>query len=114
MTEAELHKHLGDKTFQFEFAIQNDKLKIGLKEVNAGNPLCYEIYLSLEEFYKKNAIYKACTNLEEIRQHLLHAFKNDSTSLENLEDGKKIQINFEIINISKIIKQNFILDRKDI
>ena len=39
MTEAEIQKHLGDKIFKFELDIQNDKLRIGLKELNAGNPL---------------------------------------------------------------------------
>ena len=114
MTEAGLQKNLGDKIFKFEFDIQNDKLKISLKEVNAGNPLCYEISLSLEELQKKNKMFNACENLEDVKQHLLYLFKNDSTNLESLEDGKKIKISFELFNIAQIVKENFILERKSI
>ena len=114
MTEAGLQKNLGDKIFKFELDIQNDKLKISLKEVNAENPLCYEISLSLEELQKKNKMFNACEKLEDVRQHLLYSFKNDSTKLESLEDGKRIKISFEIFNIAKIVKENFILERKSI
>ena len=50
-----------------------------------------------EELQKKNKMFNACENLEDVRQHLLYLFKNDSTKLESLEDGKKIKISFGII-----------------
>ena len=114
MTEAEIQKHLGDKIFKFELDIQNDKFRIGLKELNAGNPLCYELSFTLEEIQKKNKMYNSCKGLEEVKEHLSHVFKEDSTNLKSLEDGKKIQINFKVFYIAKIVDENFILDIKSI
>ena len=114
MTEAEIQKHLGDKIFKFELDIQNDKLTISLRELNAGKPLCYELSFTLEEIQKKNKMYNSCMNLEEVKEHLSHVFKEDSTNLKSLEDGKKIQINFKLFNIAKIVDENFILDIKSI
>ena len=114
MTEAEIQKHLGDKIFKFELDIQNDKLTISLKELNAGTPIWYELSFTLEEIRKKNKMYYSCMNLEEVKEFLSHVFKEDSTNLKSLEDGKKIQINFKLFNIAKIVDENFILDRKNI
>ena len=111
----ELQKPLGkDKIFRFECDIQYNKIRIGLKEINVYTPYYYETFYTLDELQKKNKIFNACKDLEEVKGHLLLLFSKETTLLKSLEDDKKIQICLKIMDISRIIDDSFILDRNTI
>ena len=106
-------KNLGnDKTFKFECENFDDKLRIGLKEIDAYSPYYYESFYSLEELYEKNDIFRARTNIEDLITSLLTLFEN-SGNLENSK-GDNIIVVFKIPSLEKIELIEFELEKKTI
>ena len=110
-----LQKRIGDDNiFRFECDIEDDHLRIGLKEINVYSPYYYETFFTLDELQKKNEIFKSCNTLEKVKEHLVKLFQGKNTILHSLEDDKKIRMDLKMWDISTLIDDNFILDRKTI
>ena len=79
-----LQKRIGDDNiFRFECDIEDDHLRIGLKEINVYSPYYYETFFTLDELQKKNVIFKSCNTLEKVKEHLVKLFpEKNSTSWE--------------------------------
>ena len=113
----ELQKYLGqDKIFVFECEVVNDKLRLGLKEINSYSPYYYETFYSYDELRSKNYIFNACKDLDAVKGHLIKLFKGTAklSSLDDDEDVEKIKIKFKINIFADVVEESFDLERKTI
>ena len=107
-------KKLGDdKIFKFECETINEKLRIGLKEINAYSPYYYEAFFTKDELDEKNDIFRALKTLDKIKEQLSKLFSKRST-LKNGEDDEKIILTFEIPSFDEKEIINFDLEKKTI
>jgi len=102
----------GNRIFEFHCDVQDDKLGMYLKGINAYNPYYYETLLTFEQIIEKSYAFKACETLEEVQMHLLRIFTQPYTILKSLDNDTKIQISFKLWVFTRPIEVNFILDRK--
>ena len=108
-----LQKSLGgNRIVEFNCDVQDDKLRMYLKEISTYNPYYYEALLTFEQIIEKYAGFKACKSLEEVQMHLLKLFQQPYTILKSLDNDTKIQISFTLWEICLPVEVNFILDRK--
>jgi len=108
-----LQKSLGgNRIVEFNCDVQDDKLRMYLKEISTYNPYYYEALLTFEQIIEKYAGFQGCKSLEQVQMNLILLFQNPDTKLESLDNDAKIQISFTLHDISNIVEVNFILDRK--
>ena len=108
-----LQKSLGgNRIVEFNCDVQDDKLRMYLKEISTYNPYYYEALLTFEQIIEKSYAFKACETLEEVQMHLLRIFTQPYTILKSLDNDTKIQISFKLWVFTRPIEVNFILDRK--
>ena len=108
-----LQKSLGgNRIVEFNCDVQDDKLRMYLKEISTYNPYYYETLLTFEQIIEKSYAFKACETLEEVQIHLLRIFTQPYTILKSLDNDTKIQISFKLWVFTRPIEVNFILDRK--
>ena len=102
-----------DKTFQFECVV-DDKLRLGLREIDYYSPYYFESFYSKQELEEINPIFRACNTLEEIQGHFFNLFKEKTTKLELAENGENIVIIFLVGWISGTKEIKFELIRKTV
>ena len=110
----ELQKYLDEdknRLFLIECDIIDNKLRLGLKELNKYSPYYYEKFYTLIELQNEVPVFKLCRNLEEVKKHLLNIFAHKS-SLKSLDNGEKIQLNCEYYDIASKKDAYFVLERK--
>ena len=78
-----------DTTFEFKCKVEGNNLKLILSEVSALAPFIYNRSYELEELHENNNIFKSCTSLEKVKEHLRDLFKNNKIKLK-YEDNKEI------------------------
>ena len=111
----EILKPLGaDKIFKFEFDIQGNQIRVGLKEINVYTPYYYEDFFSLEDLKGINSAFGSCASLEGAKGHLSTLMKRPDTYLESLNDDKEIKICFKMYEISILVDESFKLERKTV
>ena len=107
-------KMLGtDKIFRFECEKKDEKLRLGLKEINVFSPYYYENFYTKEKFDEIHKIFKTNKNIDEIEIILKKLF-GKSAILKNANDGVKIIICFQTPLFDEDIEINFELERKTI
>ena len=107
-------KMLGtDKIFRFECEKQNDRIRLGLTEINVFTPYYYENFYTKKEFDKIHRIFKTNETLDEIEELLKDLFENNAI-LKNADDGVKIIVCFQTQLYNRNIEINFELERKTI
>ena len=87
--------------FKFECYIEEDKIKLNLKQINNDTPYYYQKSFILEEFYLICPAFRSCNSLEKVREILLALLNHRLVSLVSYEDGKKIEMEFTIFNINQ-------------
>ena len=108
-------KNLGDdKIFIFQCSNENEKLRIGLKEINAYSPYYYEAFYTKEELNKKNEAFKAIKDVDNIINQLLKLFENKDTILKYADEGQNIIVSFQVPTWAEIVEISFELEKKTI
>ena len=108
-------KNLGDdKIFRFECTKIDEKLRIGLKEINAYSPYYYETFYTKDELNEKNEAFKAIKDIDKIIDQLEKLFEKKETILKYAEDEQNIIVSFQVPNFAEIIEIPFELEKKTI
>lgn len=102
-----------DKTFKFECEV-NNKLRLGLREIDYYSPYYFENFYTKQELEEINPIFRACNTLEEIQLHFFNLFKEKNTKLQLAENGENIYIVFVVGWISGFKEIKFELIRKTV
>ena len=102
-----------DKTFKFECDV-DDKLRLGLREIDYYSPYYFESFYTKQELEEINPIFRACNTLDEIQGHFFNLFKEKNTKLELAENGENILIVFVVGWISGTKEIKFELIRKTV
>lgn len=114
--EDSMKKSLNKETkYKFECEIDGNKLSLRLIEIKSYSPYFFQEHYTLEDFQKNNAIFKSCSDLETVQNHLLKLFSLDTTKLKLIEDDKDEQkkyiiLNLLAFNISGQVEVNFKLN----
>ena len=95
--------------FKFECNVEEEKIRLALKQINNDTPNYYETIFTLEELCEIFGGFRACNSLEEVQGHLLTLFKMGNTSLKGFEDDKKIEMDFKFWNINQLNIVSFYL-----
>ena len=103
-----------DKIFKFECTVENEKIKLALREINNNSPDYYEAYYTLEDFYNMKDFFKTYSNLNEIQQNLLALFKSGRAKLVSSENGAKIELLFKVVVLADDVIFVFCLDKKKV
>ncbi len=108
-------KNLGDdKIFRFECTKIDEKLRIGLKEINAYSPYYYETFYTKDELNEKNEAFKAIKDIDKIIDQLEKLFEKKETILKYAEDEQNIIVSFQVPTFADIIEIPFELEKKTI
>lgn len=102
-----------DKTFKFECDV-DDKLRLGLREIDYYSPYYFENFYTKQELEEINPIFRACNTLSEIQEHFFNLFKEKTTKLQLAENGENIVISFTVGWISGMKEIKFELIRKTV
>ena len=102
-----------DKTFKFECDV-DEKLRLGLREIDYYSPYYFESFYTKSELEEINPIFRACNSLEEIQGHFFNLFKEKTTKLKLAENGENILIIFLVGWISGTREIKFELIRKTV
>ena len=102
-----------DKTFKFECDV-DDKLRLGLREIDYYSPYYFENFYTKKELEEINPIFRACNTLSEIQEHFFNLFKEKTTKLQLAENGENIIISFTVGWISGLKEIKFELIRKTV
>ena len=102
-----------DKTFKFECDV-DDKLRLGLREIDYYSPYYFENFYTKQELEEINPIFRACNTLSEIQEHFFNLFKENTTKLQLAENGENIIISFTVGFIAMTKEITFELIRKTV
>jgi hypothetical protein len=102
-----------DKTFKFECTVE-EKLRLGLREIDYYSPYYFENFYSKQELEEINPIFRACSTLDEIQGHFFNLFKENATKLQLAENKANIVISFTVGWISGTKEIKFELIRKTV
>ena len=100
-----------DKEFKFECEVIDDKIRLGLKEINYYSPYYFENFFTKEVLDKKNSIFRSCDDLSEVKKHLMNLFP-DKVTLEYDQNNENINMLFTMGTISGFIQVIFELEKK--
>ena len=100
-----------DKEFKFECEVIDDKIRLGLKEINYYSPYYFENFFTKEVLDKKNSVFRQCIDLNEVQGHLIRLFK-DKVSLEYAENRENINLIFTMFTMSGTTLVVFELEKK--
>lgn len=100
-----------DKKFKFECEVCDNRIRLGLKEVNSPN--YFENFFTKDELIQKNPIFNQCNDLNEIQNHLIYLFPTKKTTLEYAENKENINITFIFGVISGTTEVIFELEKKN-
>ena len=104
-------KKLGDdKIFKFECENINEKLRIGLIEINAYSPYYYEAFFSKDDLDEKNDVFRAKRTIDEIIVSLLKLFEKRG----NLGNTEGDNITFLIPSFDEYEEIKFELEKKTV
>ena len=110
-------KKLGDdKMFRFECENKDEKLRIGLKEINAYSPYYYEAFYSKGDLDEMNDVFKSLSSIDVVIKQLSKLIGSKGELKTEKDDNKceKIDILFEIPSFAEKEIIKFELERKTI
>ena len=106
-----------DTLFQFDCEVDDDYLILKLSEIDALAPFIYIKKITLDELIKAHKAFKACDNLNEVKEHIDRLFLNKRIKLSQ-KKREEIIFNFKIFYLShedkfEIIANREMTDEKD-
>ena len=112
--EESLRKRLNHETiFKFQCDNVDNKLRLGLKEINKFSPYYYERFYTKEELDEIDDTFRALRNIDAVKKQLLRCFHKRAKLIE-IKDSPNLNIHFEIPNFDEIIQIDLEVDRKTI
>jgi hypothetical protein len=94
---------LDDKIFQFDYKVEGDELILTLFELDVLPPFIYQVNITMEELIKKNKIFKACKDLDEVKGHIKKLLQNNMITLsQNKNEEDKITFNIKALRLSDV------------
>ena len=94
---------LDDKIFQFDYKVEGDELILTLSELDVLPPFIYQVNITMEELIKKNKIFKACKDLDEVKGHIKKLLQNNMITLsQNKNEEDKITFNIKALRLSDV------------
>ena len=112
--EESLRKRLNHETiFKFQCDNVDNKLRLGLKEINKFSPYYYERFYTKEELDEIDDTFRALRNIDAVKKQLLRCFHKRAKLIE-ITDSPNLNIHFEIPNFDEIIQIDLEVDRKTI
>ena len=112
--EESLRKRLNNETiFKFQCDNVDNKLRLGLKEINKFSPYYYERFYTKEELEEIDDTFRALRSIDAVKKQLLRCF-NKRAKLTEIKDSPNLNIHFEIPNFDEIIQIDLEVDRKTI
>ena len=112
--EESLRKRLNNETiFKFQCDNVDNKLRLGLKEINKFSPYYYERFYTKEELEEIDDTFRALRSIDAVKKQLLRCF-HKRAKLTVITDSPNLKIHFEIPNFDEIIQIDLEVDRKTI
>ena len=112
--EESLRKRLNHETiFKFQCDNVDNKLRLGLKEINKFSPYYYERFYTKEELDEIDDTFRALRNIDAVKKQLLRCFHKRAKLIE-IKDSPNLNIHFEIPNFDEIIQIDLEVERKTI
>ena len=112
--EESLRKRLNHETiFKFQCDNVDNKLRLGLKEINKFSPYYYERFYTKEELDEIDDTFRALRSIDAVKKQLLRCFHKRAKLIE-IKDSPNLNIHFEIPNFDEIIQIDLEVDRKTI
>ena len=109
-----LQKRLNPKTiFKFQCDNVDNKLRLGLKEINKFSPYYYERFFTKEELDEINDTFRALRNIDAVKKQLLRCFQKRAT-LNEVKGSPNLNIHFKIPNFDEVIEIDLEVERKTI
>ena len=121
-----------DTIFRFSCEVKNNLLIIQLSEIGALCPFIYRVSLTLENMIKIHPVFKACDDIQEVKDHINRLFDNKNIWLtKNDKDKEGIILYVRIFNIcgpqeikiepkklmttdkDKILEELYVMQKKD-
>ena len=111
--DPKMQKKLGnDKLFRFECEVKDDRLRIGLTEIDKYSPYYYENFYELKDLKTQDRLFKGCKDLDDICARLKKAFAKDYTVLREKDNFQTIDVVYEIDFFEEQFNLVFSLERK--
>ena len=112
--EESLRKRLNNETiFKFQCDNVDNKLRLGLKEINKFSPYYYERFFTKEELDEINDTFRALRNIDAVKKQLLRCFQKRAT-LNEVKGSPNLNIHFKIPNFDEVIEIDLEVERKTI
>jgi hypothetical protein len=109
-----LRKNLNLETiFKFQCENVDNKLRLGLKEINKFSPYYYERFFTKEELDEINDTFRALRNIDAVKKQLLRCFQKRAT-LNEVKGSPNLNIHFKIPNFDEVIEIDLEVERKTI
>ena len=112
--EESLRKRLNNETiFKFQCDNVDNKLRLGLKEINKFSPYYYERFYTKEELDEIDDTFRALRNIDAVKKQLLRCFQKRAT-LNEVKGSPNLNIHFKIPNFDEVIEIDLEVERKTI
>ena len=112
--EESLRKRLNHETiFKFQCDNVDNKLRLGLKEINKFSPYYYERFYTKEELDEIDDTFRALRNIDAVKKQLLRCFQKRAT-LNEVKGSPNLNIHFKIPNFDEVIEIDLEVERKTI
>jgi hypothetical protein len=112
--DVSLRKNLNFETiFKFQCENVDNKLRLGLKEINKFSPYYYERFFTKEELDEINDTFRALRNIDAVKKQLLRCFQKRAT-LNEVKGSPNLNIHFKIPNFDEVIEIDLEVERKTI
>ena len=104
---------LNDNTiYQFDCIVNDNYISLILTEIDLLAPFVYQRDITLKELIEINKIFRACDDLNEVKNHFENLFKKKMIKLSQDENQKdKITFKIEANNISRVEKFEIVAER---
>ena len=90
-----------DTIFRFSCSIVNETLRLKLSEIGSFAPYIYECLLNINEITERFKMFKSCSNLEGVKNHIDRLFNDKKIKLVK-EKEDSIKFKLTVYNISEI------------
>ena len=112
--EESLRKRLNNETiFKFQCDNVDNKLRLGLKEINKFSPYYYERFYTKEELEEIDDTFRALRSIDAVKKQLLRCFQKRAT-LNEVKGSPNLNIHFKIPTFDEVVEINLEVDRKTI
>ena len=100
-----------DTLFKFDCIVNEDKITLKLSEIDNLAPFIYIINLDLDGIREKHKVFRACDDLDEVKEHLDKLFQNKKILLSQ-DKEEEIELKIKVNYISYEDEFQITLERK--